>query len=466
MTGFGTKVDEFFGISERGSTISTEVKGGVITFLAMFYILAVNPSILSVAAGAEMFEQLATATALAAGISCILMGLYAKFPVALAPGMGINAFVAYTIVTGMGFTYPQALLAVLFSGILFFITSLTGFRRKLISEIPQVLRLGITAGIGFFIFVVGLYNAGVVQHGVGSALAIGNLASPGVALSLLCMAITLVLWYRNNWGAVLIGLVVTVIVGFIGGQFFGWDTAVEGASIIPGVGTAAITNIINIPDLGLVGVVFTGFEGLGPSMIPALLVATTSLLIVDMFDTTGTLLGIGQSAGILDAEGEIVGNGKALEADAVASVIGATVGTSTTTSFIESTTGIVAGARTGLMAVVVGILFFFAMFFAPLMVVVTSACTVGALFIVGISMIATLKDVHWGVPVNMATVFMTLFMMGVTGSITDGIAFGTFTYMLGMIFTKRTSEVTKTMWIITVVFLAYFLVTFIVIPMM
>jgi len=464
MSGFAAKLDSFFRITERGSTPYTEIKGGVVTFLAMFYILAVNPTILSYATGPELIEQLTTATAISACISCILMGLYARFPIALAPGMGINAFVAYTIVIAMGFTYYQALLAVLFSGILFFILSLSGFRKKLISEIPLVLRLGITAGIGFFIVVIGLFNAGIIVHAEGSALKLGDLAAPGVALALMCMVVTLVLWFKKHWASILIGVAFTLVVGFIGGQLFGWETEIGGQSLIPGVGTAAVTHVVNIPDFGLMGALFSGFEDFPIVMIPAFMVSVASLLVVDMFDTTGTLLGVGQAAGIMNEDGSIEGNGKALQTDALASVIGATCGTSTTTSFIESTVGIASGAKTGLMAVVVGILFFVAMFFSPAMVMITSACTVGALFMVGLTMITAVKDVDWCNPINVATMFLTLFMMGLSGSITDGIAFGTFAYLLGMVMEKKYSEITKTVWIISIIFLAYFVVSYLIIP--
>ena len=466
MSDLTTKIDDFFHITERGSDIKTEIKGGLITFLAMFYILAVNPSILSNATGSELFGQLVAATALAACVSSILMGIYAKFPVALAPGMGINAFIAFTIVLAMGFTYYQALLIVLISGIAFFALTVTGVRSKILVSIPMVMRLSITAGIGFFIVIVGLYNAGIITHGAGSALTLGALGSPGVLLSLLCIFITLILYYKGMWSAVLIGVIVTVIIGFIGGQLFGWDTTVEGTSLIPGVGTAAVTGIYSIPDFGLFGAMFSNMGSIEATLWPAFIISIASLLIVDMFDTTGTLLGIGQSAGIIDENGSIEGNEKALQVDAAATVFGAIAGTTTTTSFIESSAGISAGARTGLMAVVVGIMFLIAMFFTPVFSVFTSACTVGALFLVGLMMVTALEDMDWKTPVNIATAFVTMFMMGLSGSITDGIALGCFTYIIGMVVTKKTSEVSKVVWILGIVFLAYFILTFTVIPNM
>ncbi len=461
MSDFASKLDSFFHITERGSDIKTEVKGGVITFLAMFYILAVNPGILSAAAGVELFGQLVTATALAAFISCILMGIYAKFPVALAPGMGINAFVAYTIVLTMGFTYYQALLIVLISGILFFILTVTGVRSKILTSIPMIMRLSITAGIGFFIVVVGLFNAGIIQHGSGCALALGPLGDPGVALGLLCILVTLILWFKRNWSAVLIGVIVTVAVGCIMSAC-GVTSQISG--LIPSL--SSVGPVVSMPDFGLFGAMFTQFTGFEGTMWAAFIVSIASLLIVDMFDTTGTLLGIGHSAGIIDENGNIEGNEKALQVDSIATIFGAIAGTSTTTSFIESSTGIEAGARTGLMAVVVGILFLVAMFFAPLFSVITSACTVGALLLVGLMMITALKGVEWVDPVNIATAFCTIFMMGLAGSITDGIAFGVFSYIIGSFVMGRKSEISIAMWILGAVFLAYFIITFVVIPAM
>ena len=464
MTGMSERIDHFFHISERGSTVGREVRGGLITFLAMFYIMAVNPLILQQAAGPELFGQLVTATGLAAFISCILMGIYAKFPVALAPGMGINAFIAYTIVIGMGFTYYQALLVVLISGIIFLALTVSGIRTKILSSIPAIIRLAITAGIGFFIVLVGLYNSGIIIHADGSALTLGDIASPGVNLSIMCIIITLVLWYRDRWYAVLVGVIFSVAFGFMGGQLFGWDTTVDGASLIPGVGTAAVTGIVSMPDFGLFGAMFTEFTMFDTALIPAFLASIASLLIVDMFDTAGTLLGIGQTAGIIDDDGNIEGSEKALQADAVSSIIGAVAGTTTTTSFIESSTGISAGARTGLMAVTVGIMFFLALFFVPVFSIITSACTVGALFLVGLMMITAVKDIEWTEPVNVATAFLTVFMMALSGSITDGIAFGILAYLLGMLVTKRIKEVPMMMWILGLIFLGYFYLTYGIIP--
>ncbi len=463
MSDFAAAVDRYFRITERGSTIRTEIRGGIITFLAMFYILAVNPMILSSTTGVD-FQALVGATALAACVSCLLMGLYARFPVALAPGMGVNAFVAYTIVSEMGFDYYQALMVVFISGALFLLMAVTGIRTKILQGIPMIIKCSIAAGIGFFIVVVGLYNSGIIEHGVGKAMTLGALGSPGVLLGILCIVVTISLWFREHWSAVLVGIIVTVIVGYIGGQFFGWDTTVDGTSLIPGVGTAAVGDLMVTPNLSLFGDMFTEFTMFSGTLWPAFIVAIVSLTIVDVFDTTGTLIAIGTAAGIMDKDGNIEGNEKALQVDAVASVFGAVAGTSTTTSFIESSTGIGVGAKTGLMAVVVGILFLFAMFFAPIFSLVTAACTVGALVLVGFMMIKSIKDVDWSDLVCVTTAFTTIFMMGLAGSITDGIAFGCLVYLIGMTVTGRFKEIPKMMLAMGIVFIAYLIINFTIIP--
>ena len=210
-------IDKFFRISERGSTIQNELRGGLITFLAMAYILIVNPNILSDAAFGYSWNALFTATALAAIIASILMGIYSRFPVAVAPGMGVNAFLSYTICLSMGFSFPQGLMVVFISGLVFLILTVTGLREKILDSIPQSMKYAISAGIGFFIAVVGLFNGGIIVHGNGSALMLGPIYDPGVLLSLFCLIITLVLWYKKWWGAVIVGMILTWIVGLIMG---------------------------------------------------------------------------------------------------------------------------------------------------------------------------------------------------------------------------------------------------------
>ncbi len=455
MSDFKASIDSYFRITERGSTFGTELRGGVITFLAMVYILIVNPNILGPAAPGYTTEQLFTATAMAAIIACILMGIYSRFPVALAPGMGVNAFLSYTICLAMGFTFEQGLMVVFVSGILFLILTVSGWRERILDEIPGSMKLAISAGIGFFISVVGLFNAGIIVHGNGSALAIGDLGDPGVLLSLFCLLVTLVLWFMKKWYAVIVGLVATWVVGIImGNAGVTSDLVKEGIFLIP---TWSPDSFVSTPDFGLFGAVFTNFEMFEGAMWPSFIAAAVSLFVVDMFDTAGTLIGVGGAAGMIDENGHLKNGSKALTCDAVATVAGAVCGTSTTTSFIESTTGINAGARTGIMPIVVGILFIVALFFSGFFGTFTSACTVGALVLVGIMMIKSVKDIEWDDPVMCAMAFMTIFMMGLSGSITDGIAFGVFAFVIGKVVTKKSKEISVIIWALAVIFFIYFL---------
>lgn len=455
MSDFKASIDSYFRITERGSTFGTELRGGVITFLAMVYILIVNPNILGPAAPGYTTEQLFTATAMAAIIACILMGIYSRFPVALAPGMGVNAFLSYTICLAMGFTFEQGLMVVFVSGILFLILTVSGWRERILDEIPGSMKLAISAGIGFFISVVGLFNAGIIVHGNGSALAIGDLGDPGVLLSLFCLLVTLVLWFMKKWYAVIVGLVATWVVGIImGNAGVTSDLVKEGIFLIP---TWSPDSFVSTPDFGLFGAVFTNFEMFEGTMWPSFIAAAVSLFVVDMFDTAGTLIGVGGAAGMIDENGHLKNGSKALTCDAVATVAGAVCGTSTTTSFIESTTGINAGARTGIMPIVVGILFIVALFFSGFFGTFTSACTVGALVLVGIMMIKSVKDIEWDDPVMCAMAFMTIFMMGLSGSITDGIAFGVFAFVIGKVVTKKSKDISVIIWALAVIFFIYFL---------
>lgn len=440
---FADALDGFFHISERGSNLGTEIKGGVITFLAMCYILVVNPAILS--AGGADWGGVFTATALATIFSCLLMGLYARFPVALAPGMGINAFIAFNIVLAMGFTYEQALMTVLISGIVFFLVSISGWRVKLLNSMPIPFRACITAGIGFFIALIGLVNAGIIIPN-GGLLSFASTWDGEVLLGLFCIGITLVLWLRNRWGAIIIGIFATIVVGIICGLIDLPD------------------NLTSSPDTTYIGAVFTDFEMFGSDMWPSFIVAIFSLFIVDMFDSAGTLLAVGKEAELIGDDGSTDAIAPAMTVDSVSTVAGAMLGTSTTTSFIESTTGIVSGARTGLMTVVVGILFAVALFFQPVFSVVTSACVVGALVLVGVLMMTSLKDVDWKDPVMAATAFMTVFIMGLSYSISNGIGFGAITYVGGMLISGKIKEVSPLMIFIAVLFVIYFGVYYILIP--
>ncbi len=285
---------------------------------------------------------------------------------------------------------------------------------------------------------------------------------PGVLLSLFCLAITLVMWHRQRWFAVIAGIIITWIVGIIMGECgVTSDLVKDNIFLIPAWNPE---NFVSTPDFGLFGAVFTGFEMFEGTLVMSFIAAIVSLFVVDMFDTAGTLIAVGGSAGLTDENGDIVDAQKALEVDAIGTVAGAVCGTSTTTSFIESTTGINAGARTGLMPVVVAIFFGIALIFSGFFGTFTSACTVGALVLVGIMMIKNVKDIEWDDPVTCAMAFLTIFMMGLTGSITDGIAFGLFAWVGGKTLMGKFREVSATLWVLTAVFIVYFFINYIVIP--
>ena len=448
MSGLKESVDRYFRISERGSTISSEVKGGIITFLSMTYILAVNPFILSPAATGYTFAELFTATALSACIACLLMGLYARFPVALAPGMGLNAFLSFTICQGMGFTYEQGLLIVFLSGAIFLGVTLSGVRDRLVSAIPMSLKIAISAGIGFFIALIDLYNTKIIVHGTDSALTPGDFTDPGVLLAVICIIITICLWYRKKWYSIILGIIITWIIGAL----------LFHAGFVSNAGTlpnASMMTGLSAPDLGLFGKVFTGFEMFPASLWIAFIGALVSMFIVDMFDTTGTLLAVSDKTGATDEKG---GLSMAMKADAAASMCGAVTGTSTTTSFIESFTGLESGARTGLLAVVVGLLFALAMVFSGLFSTITSACTAGALILVGLIMVSNIRRIEWNDPVLCFSSLITVFMMGLAGSITDGIGIGIVAYVIGCVSLGRHREIGAPLWILFAIFMAYFLI--------
>ncbi len=458
MAGFLDRVDSFFRISARGSTLGKEIKGGLITFLSMSYILVVNPFILQGAAEGYTFTELFTATALAAAFSSLLMGFYARFPVALAPGMGVNAFLTFTICYSMGFTFEQALAAVLVSGILFLVISVTGLRTKMIEDIPSSMKIAITAGIGFFIAVIGLYNSGIITQGGTSALMFGNLADPGILLSILCLVTTIALWLKNKWYAVIVGIIVTWAAGLV----LAFTGTYSEVGLIPDLDGI---ELFSMPDAGLFGKVFEGFSDIEASMIIPFVAAVVSLLVVNLFDTTGTLIGVSRMAGLMDEKGHAEGLDKAMISDATGSVIGAVCGTSTTTSFIESATGIESGGRTGLMSVIVGLLFLASLMLSGALSTITSACTVGALVLVGIMMMRNMKEIDWYEPITCAMAFFTIFVMGLSGSITNGIAAGVFVYVGGLLILGRRKEIPSTLWVLTILFLVYFAINYAAIPL-
>ncbi|MFJ5159076.1 NCS2 family permease [Pantoea sp. NPDC088449] len=421
-------LEKLFKLKAHNTTVRTEIIAGITTFLAMAYILFVNPSIL----GATGMDKGAVfvATCLAAAIGCVLMGLIANYPIALAPGMGLNAFFTYTVVLHMGYTWQVALGAVFLSAVIFFAMSLFKIREWIINSIPLPLRAGIGAGIGLFLAIIALEGAGIVVDNPATLVGLGDLTKPGPLLALLGFFIIVVLEARRVTGAVLIGiLVVTFISMGIGLTPFGGVFSAP-PSIAPTLMQLDIAGAFNV---GLVSVIF-------------------AFLFVDVFDNTGTLLGVTKRAGLADEQGNVPKMGRALIADSAAALFGSLLGTSTTTSYVESAAGVSAGGRTGLTAVVVAILFLLSLFFSPLAGSVPVYATAPALLFVAVLMASGLADIDWKDITTAAPVTVTALTMPLTYSIANGIAFGFITWTVVKLLSGRTKEVNPALIILSILF--------------
>ena len=438
--------DSFFKFDENGTDYKTELIAGITTFLAMAYILGVNPSML--VEGGMPATAVFFSTAIASGIACIIMGLVAKFPVGLAPGMGLNALFTYTIILEMGSSWEAALAAVFISSIVFLIITVSGLREAILNVIPIDLKLGIGAGIGFFLAFLGFKGAGIVVSDSSTLVAMGNLLAPSTILALIGMLITLVFHIKKMPAAVFFGMLITAVLGVIF-SFLGFGT---GNPLMPSIPAQVISVKF---DMSLFGGFLRGFGQLF-SNIPNLFMMVFSLLFVTFFDTTGTLMSLGRQCGFIDEEGHAVGIEKAFLSDAVGGIVGSICGTSTVTAFVESATGIGMGAKTGLAAIVTGILFLLSVFIAPLILsLFTPSVTAAALVIVGFMMMAQLDDVHWDNQVIAASVFMTIIMMILSYSISLGIAWGFLAYFVGSLAEGRYKEIGWEMYVLVIVFLVY-----------
>ncbi|WP_042141938.1 NCS2 family permease [Paucisalibacillus sp. EB02] len=425
---------KYFQFEELGTNFRTEFMGGLTTFLAMAYILFVNPDILS-AAGMDQ-GAVFTATALAAAVGTLFMGLIAKYPIALAPGMGLNAFFAFSVVIGMGIPWETALAGVLASGLIFVVLTLTGLREKVINAIPAELKKAVGAGIGLFIAFVGLQSAGIVVGNESTLVGIGDLTSPTVLLAVFGLVVSVILLALGIKAGIFYGMVITAIASLIFGlsEFNGIVGSVP--DVAPTFG-AAITHFGDIFTLEMLVVILT-------------------FLFVDFFDTAGTLVAVASQAGLVK-DNKLPRAGKALFADSAATVVGAVVGTSTTTSYVESTSGVGVGARTGFASVVTAGFFLLALFFSPLLSVVTTAVTAPALIIVGVLMASVLKDIEWNDFAVAVPAFLTVLMMPLTYSIATGIAIGFIFYPITMLVKGRAKEIHPVMYGLFVVFILYFI---------
>lgn len=438
---------KYFDFEGHGTNFRREIVGGLTTFLSMAYILAVNPSVLSLqgvegipdSMGMNM-DAVFVATALAAFIGCLVMGLYAKYPIALAPGMGLNAFFAFSVVLTMGIPWETALTGVLFSGIIFAILTVTGLREFVINSIPMEMKMAVSAGIGFFITFVGLQGAGMIVTDEATLVSLGALHDPKVLLAVAGLVITVILMSKKVPAAIFIGMITTAVIGLI----FGLVPIPQG--IIGSVPSMEPT----------FGAAFEGFANPSELFTVQFLIVVLTFLFVDFFDTAGTLVGVASQANMIK-DNKIPRGNRALLSDSIATIAGSIFGTSTTTSYVESTAGVAAGARTGFASVVTGALFLLAIFFSPLIVTFTSEVTAPALIIVGALMVSNLSKIRWDQFEVAVPAFLTMFMMPLTYSIATGIAIGFVFYPITMIMAGRRKEVHPMMYGLFVVFLLYFI---------
>ena len=434
-------LEKLFKLKEHGTTVKTELLAGLTTFLAMAYILAVNPGMLGTTG--MSVQAVFLATAISSGIACIIMGLVANYPVALAPGMGVNAFFTYTVCLTYGYSWSAALSAVFVTGLIFLVISVTGIRRIIINAIPPQLKLAIGGGIGFFICFIGLVNAGIIVSDASTLVALGNFRDPVVLLSVFGILVTLVLLSLNIKAGVFWGLLITAITGICLG-FMGF----EGMPTLP-------SSIVSINfDFSAVGSAFNGIGELFSK--PIWPIVLFSFLFVDFFDTAGTLMAVANRAGLINEKGELNNVEKALLSDAIGTVAGAVLGTSTVTSFVESTSGVEVGGRTGLTACTTGILFLLSVFLSPLLITVTNAVTAPALVVVGVLMSAQLGGIDWDDFPIAASSFMVVTFMILSYSISNGIAIGFIIYTVTMYASKRGKELNWIIYLLDLIFLIYF----------
>lgn len=425
-------LNSYFKLAEHGTNVRTEVIAGVTTFLTMAYITFVNPAILS-DAGMD-FGAVFVATCVAAAVGTLIMGLYANYPIALAPGMGLNAYFTYGVVLGMGYTWQVALGAVFISGILFLILSVLPVREWIINSIPKGLKMAISAGIGLFLGIIALKNAGIVVDHPATLVTMGDITSASVLLAAFGFVVMIALDVRRIPGAVIIGILVTTAVGIA-------------------LGVSEFKGVVDLPPNP--APTFLAMDLAGALQL-ALVTIVFTFLFVDLFDTAGTLVGVAHRAGLLDEQGRLPRLKQALLADSSATVVGAAMGTSTTTSYIESAAGIKAGGRTGLTAVVVAGLFLLCLLFSPLAQTVPSYATAPALLFVACLMARGLAEIDWEDATEYAPGVVTALSMPLTFSIADGIGLGFISYAAIKVLSGRPTECSIAVYVIAALFVVRF----------
>ncbi len=422
-------MEKLFKLKEHGTSVKVEVLAGLTTFMTMAYILIVNPLILA-DAGMD-FGAVFTATALSAGIATLVMALLANLPFALAPGMGLNAFFAYAVVLGMGYTWEFALTAVFLEGIIFLILTAFNVREAIVNSIPPTIKKAISVGIGLFIAFIGLANAGIIVANSGTLISLGEITKGPGLLAIIGIIITGVLLVFKVRGALLLGIVATTIIGFP----MGLTSAPSGSWAPPSLAPIFFKlDFSQVFSMDMLIVLFT-------------------FLFVDMFDTVGTLIGVSTKAGLVDEKGNIPKVKQALFADAVGTTVGAILGTSTVTTYVESAAGVAEGGKTGLTAFTAGILFLLALFVSPLFLMIPGAATAPVLVIVGLFMISPIKDINFDDYTEAIPAFLTIIMMPLTYSIAEGIMFGMLSFVILKVLTGKAKEVHPVTYIVGILFI-------------
>lgn len=427
-----TFLQKTFGLNPAKHSVRTEIIAGITTFLTMAYILAVNPSIFSALESQGMpTNAVFTATALAAIVGCLVMSIYAKKPFGLAPGMGLNAFFVYTVCLAMGHPWQMALTAIFLEGILFILLTVTNVRKLIVDAIPVTMKRAIGAGIGLYIAFIGLKSAGIIVNSEATSVALGSFSEPAVILSIIGFLITSVLVILNVKGGMLLGIIATTLIG------------------IP-MGVTNFNGVMSTPPS--IEPIFCQFEW---SQILSwdMVAIVFTFLFIDMFDTIGTVVGVSVKSGMVDKDGNVDGINKVLMADAVATVAGAVFGTSTTTTYIESASGVSEGGRTGLTSFTIAVCFAIALMFSPLFLAIPGAATGPVLFIVGVMMTSPVRDIDWSDYSEAIPAFVTMLLMPLAYSISDGIMLGMITYTLLNALAGKLKKVSVMMWILAVLFI-------------
>ena len=432
-----------FNLKERGTTVGREIVAGLTTFLAMTYILAVNPGMLSMT-GMDA-GSVFTATALSAAIATLVMGFVANLPVALAPGMGLNAFFTFTVCMGMGCSWQLALTAVLLEGVLFLILSFCGIREAIIKSIPENLKIAVSVGIGLFICLIGLANAGIVASDTGTIIGFNNfnLSHASALLAVIGLIITIILYVCKVPGAILIGIAATTIIGIP-----------MGVTVVP-----ENFKPVSLPSKPLLFAfdfkgIFMGANGFEFAVLGKFIVIFITFLFTDLFDTIGTLLGVAEQGNLKDKDGNVLNAKGALIADSVGTVVGACLGTSTVTSYVESSSGVAAGGRTGLAAIATAAMFLISLFFSPLFLLVPAAATAPALIFVGYLMLKSVTKIDFADPTEGIPAFITIMAMPFSYSISKGIMYGVITFVICKLVGKKVKDIPVVTWILAAIFIA------------